>query len=166
MYTCICAHTSTRIYMYIHRVMYGLHTSTHKRCCHLQPGAVKLVICGQWMHLSFMHPVTPESQVHCPSQAYNLSSLPQSSDSLEATAAGKCANLLFECLCCMLKDDKMNQKLFRSANGMLIARQLASLPSQVSFSLGVGLLERLVLSSGSREELKTLMGELITCVHM
>ena len=31
----------------------------------VQPGAVKLVLCGHWMHLSYMHPVTSENQFRC-----------------------------------------------------------------------------------------------------
>ena len=32
---------------------------------HIQPGAVKLVLCSHWLHLSFMHQVTSENQFHC-----------------------------------------------------------------------------------------------------
>ena len=32
---------------------------------HIQPGAVKLVLCGHWIHLSYMHAVTSEDQFHC-----------------------------------------------------------------------------------------------------
>ena len=32
---------------------------------HVQPGAVKLVLCGHWMHQNYMHPVTSENQFHC-----------------------------------------------------------------------------------------------------
>ena len=39
-------------------------TGTHFQL-HIQPGAVKLVLCGHWMHLSYMHPVTSENQFHC-----------------------------------------------------------------------------------------------------
>ena len=41
------------------RLAYNLHVG------HVQPGAVKLVLWRHWMHLSYMHPVTPESQLHC-----------------------------------------------------------------------------------------------------
>ena len=32
---------------------------------HLQHGAMKLVLCSHWMHLSYMHPVTSDNQFHC-----------------------------------------------------------------------------------------------------
>ena len=32
---------------------------------YIQPGAVKLILCGHWMHLSYMHPVTSENHFHC-----------------------------------------------------------------------------------------------------
>ena len=41
-------------------------SSTECIClCNVQPGAVKLVLCGHRMHLSCMHPVTSEDQFHC-----------------------------------------------------------------------------------------------------
>ena len=37
---------------------------------HVQRGAVKLVLCGHWMHLSYMHRVTSENQFHSPPPLY------------------------------------------------------------------------------------------------
>ena len=39
---------------------------TRIRLGNIQPGAVKLVLCGhREVHLSYMHPVTSENQFHC-----------------------------------------------------------------------------------------------------
>ena len=41
----------------------------------IQPGAEKLALCGHWMHLSYMHPVTSQNQFHCTRLYLRLSNL-------------------------------------------------------------------------------------------
>ena len=57
-YTCICTkhksgYTNTNTRSHVHALL------------HIQPGAMKLVLCCHWMHLSYMHPVMSENQFHC-----------------------------------------------------------------------------------------------------